>query len=136
MSALRLHILHHTEPYAVASLPPGTAVDWDRSGAVLFSVSETQSETSVICPARLIPPGTRTEGPFHVFEVAGPLDFTMVGVLTGILDPLAAKGLTVLTTSTYETDWILVPLERAGEAESIWRREGFLVTPPVLGGPS
>ena len=136
MSALRLHILHHTEPYAVASVPPGTDIDWDRSGSVIFAVSETETETSVVCPERVIPEGARTEGPFHVFEVAGPLDFAMVGVLTGILDPLAAKGITVLTTSTYETDWILVPVERAADAVRIWRREGFLVTPPVLGGPS
>lgn len=136
MSALRLHILHHTEPYAVASVPPGTEIDWDRAGAVIFAVSHTDTETSVICPARVVPDAARTEGPFHVFEVAGPLDFAMVGVLTGILDPLAAKGITVLTTSTYETDWILVPADKADDAERIWRREGFLVTPPVLGGPS
>ena len=136
MSALRLHILHHTEPYAVASVPPGTEIDWDRAGAVIFAVSHTDTETSVICPARVVPDAARTEGPFHVFEVAGPLDFAMVGVLTGILDPLAAKGITVLTTSPYETDWILVPSDKADDAERIWRREGFLVTPPVLGGPS
>jgi uncharacterized protein len=136
MSALRLHILHHTDPYAVASVPAGTDVDWDRTGAVIFAVSHTETETSVMCPERVIPPGTRTEGPFHVFEVAGPLDFALVGVLTSIIDPLAAKGITVLATSTYETDWILVPADKAEEAERIWRREGFLVTPPVLGAPS
>ena len=133
MSALKLHILHHTEPYAIATLPPESTVDWDRTGAVLFSVAHSSTETSVICPRSAVAEGARTEGPFHVFEVAGPLDFSQVGVLAGLILPLSAKGITVLTTSTYETDWILVPTARADEAEQVWRREGFLVTPPVLG---
>jgi hypothetical protein len=133
VSALKLHILHHTEPFVIASLPPASEVDWDRSGSVLFSVSHSTTETSVMCRQSVVPDGTRTEGPFHVFEVAGPLDFTQVGVLAGLITPLAAKGITVLTTSTYETDWILVPVDRAEQAEQVWRREGFLVTPPVLG---
>lgn len=133
MSALKLHILHHTDPFVIASLPPGSEVDWDRSGSVLFSVTHSSTETSVMCHAGAVPDGTRTEGPFHLFEVAGPLDFTQVGVLAGLIVPLAAKGITILTTSTYETDWILAPAARADEAEQAWRREGFLVTPPVLG---
>ena len=128
-----MHILHHTDPFVIASLPPGAEVDWDRSGSVLFSVTHSTTETSVMCPQAAVPAGTRTEGPFHVFEVAGPLDFGQVGVLAGLIAPLAAKGITILTTSTYETDWILVPVARADHAEQAWRREGFLVTPPVLG---
>lgn len=136
MSALKLHILHHTEPYCLASVAPNAEIAWDRTGSVLFSVTHTSTETSVICAAKSVPAGVRSEGPFHLFEVAGPLDFAMVGVLAGIIEPLAAKGITVLTTSTYETDWILIPVDRADEAERVWRREGFLVTPPVFGSPS
>lgn len=136
MTALKLHILHHAEDYCLASAAPDAEIDWDSSGSALFSVTRTATETSVICPSRAVPDGVRNEGPFHLFEVAGPLDFAMVGVLAGILEPLAAKGLTVVSTSTYETDWILVPADRADEAERIWRREGFLVTPPVFGSAS
>lgn len=136
MSRLKLHILHHTEPYALASVPPHVEIDWDRSGSAIFSIAYTSTETSVICRENVIPDGIRTEGPFHVFEVAGPLDFALVGVLSGIIEPLVSKGITILTTSTYETDWILVRVDQADEAEQIWRREGFLVTPPVLGEPA
>lgn len=136
MSALKLHILHHPEDYYLASVDPGTEIDWDRSDSALFSVAHTSTETSVICAGSAVPAGVRAEGPFRLFEVAGPLDFAMVGVLAGIIDPLAAKGLPILTTSTYETDWILVPVDRAEEAEQIWRREGFLVTPSTLGASS
>lgn len=133
MSNLKLHILHHAEPYAVASLPPDAQITWDRKGSAIFAVASTSTETSVICRESAIPEGTRKEGPLHLFEVAGPLDFTLTGVLSGILDPISEKGIPILTTSTYETDWILVPADRADDAEQIWRRVGFLVTPPVLG---
>ena len=134
MSTLKLHLFHHTEPYALASVPPDTPVDWDREGCAIFAVAYTSTETSVICPERCIPAGTRTEGPFHVFEVAGPLDFAQTGVLAGIFEPLAAKGIPLLSTSTYESDFILVPIDRADQAVTVWRREGFLVTPPILSG--
>ncbi len=134
MSTLKLHILHHTEPYALASLPPDVPVTWEHAGAALFAVTHTSTETSVIGPTRTIPDGVRTEGPYHVFEVAGPLAFAATGILAGILTPIADKGIPVLSTSTYETDWILVPTDRADEAERVWKREGFLVTPPILGG--
>ena len=134
MSSLKLHLLHHAEPYALASVAPESQIDWDRAGSALFSVAYTSAETSVICRAAVIPEGTRTEGPFHVFEVAGPLDFATTGVLAGILDPISEKGISVLSTSTYLTDFILVPVDNADEAERIWKREGFLVTPPILGG--
>lgn len=136
MSTLKLHILHHAEPYALASLPPGTSVTWDHAGAAIFAVVHTSTETSVVCPQRLVPGGVRVEGPFHVFEIAGPLDFAATGILAGILNYVAEKGIPILSTSTYETDWILIPADRADEAERIWKREGLLVTPPVLGEPS
>lgn len=136
MSILKVHLLHHTEPYALASLPPEAQVTWDRAGSAIFAIAHTSTETSVICRESAIPAGTRTEGPFHLFEVAGPLDFATTGILAGILDPVAEKGIPVLATSTYETDWILVPVDRADDAEQVWRRVGFLVTPPVLGEPA
>lgn len=136
MSRLKLHILHHTEPFVLATMPPNSQIGWDRSGSVIFSVSHTSTETSVICAASAVPEGTRVEGPFHVFEIAGPLDFALVGVLAGIIEPLSARDITVLTTSTYETDWVLVRVDQADEAEHIWRREGLLVTPPILGQTS
>lgn len=136
MSTLTLHLFHHTEPYALASVAPGTTIDWDRDGCAIFSIAYTSTEISVICPQRCIPTGTRQEGPFHAFEVAGPLDFAQTGVLAGLFGPIAAKNIPLLSTSTYETDFILVPVDHADQAEQVWRREGFLVTPPILGDGS
>ncbi len=59
-------------------------------------------------PSTSVPDGVVVQGPLTAFEIAGPLDFTMVGVLSGLLEPLARQGISILALSTFDTDWILV----------------------------
>ena len=39
------------------------------------------------------------------------------------------QGISILALSTYDTDWILVPFERADAAAEEWRRRGHAVGP-------
>ncbi len=73
----------------------------------------------------------RQAGPFTAFEVAGPLDLALTGVLSALLAPLAEAGISVFTLSTFDTDWMLVPKERADDAAEEWRRHGHTVAPAV-----
>ena len=43
--------------------------------------------------------------------------------------PLAEAEISVFTISTFDTDWILVPFERADAAAEEWRRRGHTVAP-------
>ena len=57
-------------------------------------------------------------------------------MLSALLAPLAEAEISVFTLSTFDTDWILVPLadaERAGEA---WRRAGHTVVVAVPAKPT
>ncbi len=81
-----------------------------------------------------MPAGARAEGPFTLVEVAGPLSFGAVGVFTEVLDPLAAAEISVLGFSTFDTDWVLVPVADAGAAAAAWRRAGLVITPTSLTG--
>jgi hypothetical protein len=63
--------------------------------------------------------------------VAGTLDFALTGVLAGLLEPLAAEAISVFTLSTFDTDWILVPADRADDAAEAWRRRGHTVADAV-----
>ena len=65
-------------------------------------------------------------------EVAGPLDFELVGVMHELLTPLVPERISMLAMSTYDTDWVLVPTERSDDAANAWRRAGFVVTPTSL----
>lgn len=135
MKRAPLHLMTHREALAVARLGPGEEPSWDHAEGPLVSVSRSAGETSVICLDASVPAGVVKEGPFRAVEVAGPLDFTMIGVLHGILEPLVGPRIPVLTVSTYDTDWILVPVDREHDAVAAWRRSGFIVTGSHLSNP-
>lgn len=132
MSELRLHLMQHPDELVIARLGPGEQPSWDVFGGVFSSITRTEHETSVMCDAHLVPPEVTQQGPYVPFEVAGPLDFELVGVMHELLDPLVPERISMLAMSTYDTDWVLVPVDRADDAAACWRRVGFVVTPTSL----
>jgi hypothetical protein len=132
--SLPLHLMRHAEPVAFVRLPGGQEPDWEWRTGPLSSITYTDSETSVVCAFESVPGGARVQGPLIAFEIAGPLDFSTVGVLSGLLEPLAKQGISILALSTYDTDWILVDADRADEAMTIWKRDGNTAAPARLGG--
>ncbi len=119
------------ETLAVVRLGPGTEVPkWAESSSI-FSVTATATETSVVCAARSVPTKSVHQKPFTAFEVEGPLDFALTGILAGLLAPLAEAEISVFTLSTFDTDWILVPVRDAERAAEEWRRQGHEVVPAV-----
>ena len=76
----------------------------------------------------------KTEGPFRVVEVAGPLAFGLWGIMAEILAPLVDAHISVLAMSTFDTDWILVRTEDLRAAGEAWRRAGLIFTSTNLSG--
>jgi len=127
----QLRLSRYPETLAVVRLGPGAEVPaWAESSSI-FSVTATARETSVVCAARNVPTKSVHQRPFTAFEVEGPLDFALTGVLVSLLTPLAEAGISVFTLSTYDTDWILVPGDRAEAAEEAWRAAGHEVATAV-----
>lgn len=121
----------YPETLAVVRLPAGAEVPAWAESSSLFSVTATASETSLICAGRSVPTKVRHEKPFTAFEVEGPLDFALTGVLSGLLAPLAEAGISVFTISTFDTDWILVRTGEADRAAAVWQAEGHTVAAAV-----
>ena len=68
----------------------------------------------MIVPTSSVPedvPGP-VQGPLVGVYVDELLDFSQVGILVGLLKPLADAGIPVLTVSTYDTDWVLLEASR------------------------
>jgi hypothetical protein len=121
----------YPEKLAVVRMGPGTQVPSWASSSSLFTVSATATETTIICGRADVPKKAMQEGPFTAFRVEGPLDFALTGVLVTLLTPLAESEIPVFTVSTYDTDWILVPVGKARNAAEEWRRCGHTVAPAV-----
>ena len=108
------------EEYAVCRLPAGTALPASlRSGPDdkgVVSVTWAPDETSIICPADRVPEGATAETPWRCLRVVGPLDLALTGVLASLVGPLAEARVNIVTFSTYDTDYLLVPTVRLREA--------------------
>ena len=131
MSAGPFKLSRYPETLAVVRLGPGTEVPAWAESSSLFSITATATETSIVCAARSVPKKSVHQRPFTAFEVEGPLDFALTGVLAELLAPLAAAEISVFTLSTFDTDWILVPGGDADRAAEEWRRSGHEVVPAV-----
>jgi hypothetical protein len=119
------------EKIAVVRLAPGAEVPTWAESSSLFSITATARETSLVCAARSVPKKAQQAGPFTAFAVRGPLDFALTGVLARLLEPLADAEISVFTISTFDTDWILVPVALADRAAEEWRSSGHEVAPAV-----
>jgi len=100
--------------------------DWSRSGELLALV-RTPDELSVVCEERLVPPEIKAERGWRAFQVQGPLDFSLVGILASIAAPLAEAGISIFALSTFETDYILVKQSSLDRAVQALNQVGFLV---------
>jgi uncharacterized protein len=128
--------MEHPEDVSIVRLPGGSQPDFHWRTGPFASMTCTPDETSVVCLTATVPKSARTEGPFRVVEVAGPLAFGAVGVFAEVLEPLVAAEISVLGFSTFDTDWVLVPAGQVGDAAQAWRRAGLVVTPTSLTGRS
>jgi hypothetical protein len=127
----RWQLTRHAIEVAMAQLGAHDAVPrWaldDGHETPFWSVSRTADELSVICAYEAVPGTVTAVGPFAAFSIDGPLDHSLIGVLAGLTAPLADAGISILAQSTFDTDWILVPVAQAGPAIEVWEAAGHVV---------
>lgn len=125
---MRLDVFRHREPLAVCQLAADAPVPgWATSPGGLRAAVRSSGELSLVCADDAVPDDVRREGPFTAFEVDGPLDLALTGVIAALLAPLAAAGVSVFTISTFNTDWILVPDAQTLAAVTALTRAGHTI---------
>lgn len=94
--------------YAIVRLEPDADIPaWARAGH-FWSVTRSDSELSVVCRQDRVPADASAERGWCAFEVAGPLDFSLTGVVSSLVAPLADEQIPLFVVSTFETDYLLV----------------------------
>ena len=112
---------------AVCRLAPDAPLaTWMQTGAI-SSVTRTADELSVVCAEPVVPQGVRHESGWRALRVAGPLEFSMTGVLAALSIPLAEAGVPIFVVSTFDTDWLLVQADRLDDAALALRTAGHEV---------
>ena len=114
---MKLHTLD--ELYAIVRLDPDADLpDWLQSG-YFWSATRSESELSVVCREEDVPTDASAERGWCALELAGPLDFSLTGVVAALVTPLAEAEVPIFVISTFETDYLFVrerDLERSVDA--------------------
>lgn len=97
--------------------------EWAVNKDSMYSITETSTEISVICPQERIPVSIEAEKGWKALKVMGPLDFSMTGVLSSIVKPLADAKISIFTISTYETDYIFIKQKEYENAVKVLRKK-------------
>ena len=113
--------------YAVCRLAGDAAVPAWAAGGDFSSVTRTPGELSVVCADADAPGGLKCERGWRILQVAGPLDFSLTGVLAAIAAPLASAGVSIFAISTFDTDYVLVKEENLAKAAAALRSAGHRV---------
>ena len=104
---------------AVCRLGPQDEVPGWEGGGAFSSVTRTSTELSIVCAESAVPEGIAREGGWRIFQVEGPLDFALIGVMASIAGPLGEAGVSLFAVSTFDTDYVMVrerDVERAANA--------------------
>jgi uncharacterized protein len=114
---------------AILRLPPDAMTpSWlTFSVGPLLSVTRTAHELSIVCPSEIVPASVMCEAGWRAFTVEGKLEFSAVGVLASILNPLAEAGISILSISTFDTDYVLVRTVILDSAKAALRRHFELI---------
>lgn len=91
---------------------------WGTKGT-FFSITKTLDELSIVCNEENIPSDIKCEKGWKALKIKGPLDFSLIGILSKISGLLAKEGISIFAISTYDTDYILVKENHIQSAISV-----------------
>lgn len=114
------------ENFAIVQLPPNESPPNWVSGD-FYSITRTSDELSIVCDQNLLPEGIKADKDWKALKIQGPLDFSLVGILSDISSTLAKGEVSIFVISTYNTDYILVKSKDLDKAVDLLKSAGHSV---------
>jgi hypothetical protein len=111
------------QPVELAVVRMSAEAPWPAacSESSFYSVTRAPGETSIVLDASLASrfkaeEGVEVETGWTMFKLEGPLDFSLIGILSKIATVLAVEGISIFAVSTYDTDWVLIKMDKRNAA--------------------
>jgi hypothetical protein len=118
MSPPQLSLILLPGSFVVCKLDADSRIpSWATAGSFV-SITRTSDELSIVCEEALIPEGVKCARGWRCLRVAGAMDFSAIGVLASLVEPLAQAQISVFAISTFDTDYLLFrdyDLEKAAQ---------------------
>lgn len=115
------------EKYGVCRLDKDEAIPGWAINSDFYSVAKTMDELSIVCSQDSIPNEVNCEKDWRVLKVEGPLDFSLIGILSSISTILAQESISIFAISTYDTDYILIKSDNIDKAIDVLSKENYKV---------
>ncbi|WP_085297097.1 ACT domain-containing protein [Cognaticolwellia mytili] len=125
MSTLTLRRL--SETFAIHSLQRESSVPDAVFNAPIFFLAKTYDEISIVLPEHIEIDSEEVENGWQAFEVVGPLDFTLTGIMSNISTVLANEKISIFAISTFDTDYVLVKSDKFEEAKAALIKNNYQV---------
>jgi uncharacterized protein len=123
---LNLTVLQDT--FAICRFDKNAPIpDWIQKEK-FYSITRTSDELSIVCTETNAQTGEKIDKGWKAFKVEGPLDFSLVGILSNLSGILTDGGVSIFVISTYDTDYILVKKENLENAADLFTKAGHIVT--------
>lgn len=113
------------QDFSVCKVADYSLVDLD---AAYCFIGKTDEENSLVCVTKNVPPNAiRREDGWKCLRVQGPLDFSLIGILSRLSAILAENAIPIFAVSTYNTDYILIKREHYQKALDVLARRGYTI---------
>jgi hypothetical protein len=113
--------------FSVHRLSPQAEVPKAVLDCPFFAVMRTREELSLVLPEEIDIRSDASESGWACFQVLGPLDFNLVGILSTLTAVLAEARVPVFALSTFDTDYLLVKRERVQAAVEAFETAGYII---------
>ena len=96
---------------AIAKIEDPAVLEKMMKNSAFFSLTKFEDEISLVTESEHLPDNLFASIGWRAFMIVGPLDFSLVGVLKKVIEPLSKHGISIFTISTFDTDFILIKKE-------------------------
>ncbi|OXX82961.1 hypothetical protein AVM15_14385 [Paraclostridium benzoelyticum] len=90
------------------------------------SITYTDEECSIVAPTGSINTDNAlsVDDEWFIIKIVGVLDFSLVGILTQLANPLAENKISIFALSTYNTDYLLIKEKDKDKAINVLQNSG------------
>ena len=124
MQKLILTVLKDT--FAICKLPSHSPIpNWlTFTNSKFVSITKTEEELSIVCDQSIIPDQLKDSSivkNWRTIKVEGPLDFSLTGILSAMLQQMTEQKISIFALSTYDTDYLLIQEDDLARAIEVLR---------------
>jgi hypothetical protein len=113
-----------SEPLAVCRLACDAPVPAGLLDRSFFCATRTAEELSLVCPEDCAPDAAVIERGWIALQLQGPFPFSLTGVLSSFLQPLALAQIPIFAISTFDTDHVLIKQANLDQAVAVLNAAG------------